>query len=615
MPDDELLVRLRAVGQTAFNSSMNRAAGSIRGVADSAKNLAKVGGAAAGIFAVGAIVKSTRAGVGYNKMIDSQRVAFETLLGSQKAAAKFMAQIQQLALDSPVLNPQETGDAARLLMAYGVANKKVLPFVKALGDMSAATGKSIAETLPRGAMAVGQIASKGKLQSEELNQLAESVGLSRDRIRKELKMTRDEFAAAFTPGNNISAAKALPAIMRAMEKQSGGAAEKLSKTTAGRLDQLREVFARKMGGLTRGAYDLTGRFAYAITKGLMRFDPAAFLKRVDVLRNALKAGFSSGGGAATAGFSGLAGVFVKVGAGARWVGDMVTSKVFPALKKVLPVLGKGAVSAAKQLFGALKPLGPFIGNVLLPLVKGIAIGVGASLVGAFKIAVPLIKGVATFLGWIGEKAKPVKPIIQGVGTAIGFLFSGGIMGGLAKVGGKIGWIGKVAQRLVTPFKRAGGVIKSAFVSVAGLVSTAWDKVLSKITGVLNGLIDAYNAIPGHADLPRVGGDGTSSSDNDLGGLHGFQNMHNADPGNYPTQSGGPTGNGTGRRSRRRRTAPYARGPETRNIPGFAAPGARAVPRRGGSPLLRVQVPVAIGHRQFSQATADVYADDLARLGK
>lgn len=218
-------------------------------------------GGGLGYLGARGLTTAATAGFRYNKMINGQRIAFETLLGSQKAAADFMAQIQQLALDSPVLDPQTTGDAARLLMAYGIAAKDTLPFVKALGDMSAATGKDLSETLPRGAMAIGQIGSKGKLQAEELNQLAESVGLSRDAIRKELHMTKKDFAAAFTPGNNIDASVALPAIRRAMQKVAGGAADALSKTPQGQFARAQEVGSKIMGQITQGIYAAAGKTA------------------------------------------------------------------------------------------------------------------------------------------------------------------------------------------------------------------------------------------------------------------------------------------------------------------------------------------------------------------
>jgi tape measure domain-containing protein len=280
---DDLTLRIKAQGARQSSRDVDRTSGSVRQLgrqtnvaAKGVRSLSREAGrasvslrtlatGAAAYKIAGAIGGAVSQGFAYNKMIDSQNVAFTTLLGSQKRSAVFMAQIQALALKSPVLDPESTGDSARLLMAYGISAKRTLPFVEALGNMAATTGRSIQESMPRGAMALGQIGSKGRLQSEELNQLAESVGLSRDRIRKALDMTREDFNATLAPGGtNIPASKALPAILEAMRKQSGGAADRLSKTSQGKMDRLREVWKKAMGGLTEDLYDARGNIAGAL---------------------------------------------------------------------------------------------------------------------------------------------------------------------------------------------------------------------------------------------------------------------------------------------------------------------------------------------------------------
>lgn len=294
---DEVLIKIRTQGGKAAAADIERARKQIDGLgrstspaaaglgrvgsaatgmasraADAASRIAKLTAAAGALAGTALATKAVQAGAEYNKMQDAQMVAFTTLLKSRAAAQEMMKDIQDLALESPVLDPGSTGDAARMLMAYGLSAQQVLPMVKALGDMSAASGKSIAEVMPRGAMALGQVASKGKLQAEELNQLAESVGLSRDRIREALGMSRDEFEQSFTPGNSIPADVAIPAIQKAMEGQSKGAAELLSKTTAGQISQLREVMARELGNQTRPWYDAFGDTAGGVASILNRSD-------------------------------------------------------------------------------------------------------------------------------------------------------------------------------------------------------------------------------------------------------------------------------------------------------------------------------------------------------
>lgn len=292
MAEEELVARLRASGVGGFRRAMNGAATDVRGVGRAAQTAGSVGAAGmgrlssatsgaataaktligvyAGMKIVGGLKAAAAAGFEFNRTIDSQRIGFTTMLGSQEEARDMMREIQGLAMRSPILDPKSTGEAARRLMAFGVAQGSVIEYTEALGDMAAATGNSIQEVLPMGARALGQIASKGKLQTEELNQLAESVGLSRKAIRKELGMTVEEFESTFTPGNNIMADKALPAIIRAMRKQSGGAAKALSETTAGEIDAARERFAKRMGQVTRPIYDAAGDVIGNVSKDLDR---------------------------------------------------------------------------------------------------------------------------------------------------------------------------------------------------------------------------------------------------------------------------------------------------------------------------------------------------------
>lgn len=258
-----------AAAARRFASSLRVASGATGNLTSSVRNLAtgyaalRLAGVAKDVLGVGAA---------YDQMQDSQMVAFTTFLRSESAARTLMGQIQQLALNSPVLDPATTGQGVQLLLAYGVAAKDALPWVKAIGDASAASGKSVAEVLPEAALAIGQISSKGRLQAQELNQLAQSVGLNMESIRKQLGMTTKQYQASFTAGNSISAAVALPAIRRAMEAQSRGAAALLSKTTAGQVARLREQFARQLGKLERPVYNEAGTLAGVIADRLGTVD-------------------------------------------------------------------------------------------------------------------------------------------------------------------------------------------------------------------------------------------------------------------------------------------------------------------------------------------------------
>jgi tape measure domain-containing protein len=379
-------------------------------------------GAAVGIggtvAATAGIAKAISLGNEYNRTIDAQRVGFTSLLHSQKQAADLMAKMQALAIKSPVLDVQTTGNAARTLLAYGIALKDVLPLTKAIGDMSAASGKSIEEALPNAALAIGQVASKGKLQAQEMNQLAQSVGLSRGRIRKALGLTAKEFEETFKPGQNVSAARALPAILKAMQDQSAGAADRLAKTTQGKLSRTREVIAKAMGQMTRPLYDAVGDLGGHLADAMQKVD---FTKVGDTVARKMKQAVSLG--IKGAGIAAVVGRGVAAGlrgddaagkpAGPSRVEGMGAARVQPVspAEKIGTRIGQIArtveksvskiVGAGHDFVDALKPAAPLL-DALKPAAEGAGGALAGSFVLALKAAAPPAHVLAIALGGIGK---------------------------------------------------------------------------------------------------------------------------------------------------------------------------------------------------------------------
>lgn len=156
------------------------------------------------------------------------------------------------------------------------------------------------------------------------------------------------------------------------------------------------------------------------------------------------------------------------------------SKIGAAIGGAARTIGKGAVEAGKELLDAFKPALPFLQNVLLPLLLGIGKGVLGGIVVAFKILVPVIKILATGLGWLGTILKPFKGVFEDIGIVIGFVAGGPILKALEGLG-KLGIVFKV---LGAPIKLVTGLF--------GLVG----KAIGKIPGAL-GLIGKGLAAAGN----------------------------------------------------------------------------------------------------------------------
>jgi len=148
------------------------------------------------------------------------------------------------------------------------------------------------------------------------------------------------------------------------------------------------------------------------------------------------------------------------------------------------------IALVVRFFDELKPLTPFIENILLPVLVGVFNGVLAALR-------PLVTAVGVFadvLGFLGRVAGPLKPIFEDLGGVLGFLFAGPILvraaGLLRKVGwgfqllapavgaaGRaLGWFGGVARRLAT----------GAFARLGPMATTAAGNLISSLAGGLRG---------------------------------------------------------------------------------------------------------------------------------
>ncbi len=457
-------------GMTMLENSSRRVGstlGSLIGVAKRAVIGVTAVSAVAGAFAA-------KSGISYLQTVDRQRVAFETFTGSAKKAAWIMKQIEQLATDSPALDVSTAGAGVSSLMSYGLAAKEAIGLTRKLSDAAAASGQSVDEAMKLGALAIGQISAKGKLSTEELNQLSEGVRLNRSLVAKELGMSGAEFAKALQSGQ-ITAERAIPAIGRALDKQFKGAQARYAKTTEGRVAGLMDKIGVNAGKFLRPFYNQVGVFATKVTGFLDKIDGAKLGKQVF---GWVKTGMALLGrldlgkwfGMARQGIAAVAGMLSRIDWGS----------VFDAVKGGVEL----AVAEIKKLLDALKPALPFVQNVLFPLVKGIAKGVGGAIVGAIRIAIPVIGFLARALGWIGEKARPLRGWIEKLGMVLGMLFPGSFL--------------RIFGAVLKGFAAAGGIVGRA----AGLIAAAVRVASAPLRALMGGFGAARRAIQGFAQKGR-----------------------------------------------------------------------------------------------------------------
>jgi tape measure domain-containing protein len=470
MASNDVIVRLRMVGAAAFSASAKAASSSVRGIGDAADRVSAKGGrfdsfltkagsglagfhAVAGRAALGMGVAGAAAvgmGIKFDAGMQQSEVAFTNLLGSGEEATAMLDDLYKLAAKTPFEFPELT-KASQMMLGFGMASKDVLPTMTTIGDAVAGVGGG-SEEISRLTRALGQMQAKGKVSSEELMQMAESGVPALKILQDQLGLTGTQLDKKLKAGA-ISADAGISALTAGMQKRYGGMAEAQSKTFSGMISSLKDNANQILGAVMMPLFEvISNKVLPAVNKVASGISKWAKSGGVTTALNALRAGFTKGAGSATAGFQGMNATLVKVGDFAK--------KAFGAFK-----------TAVTDLMSALAPAMPFLRNIVLPLLTGIAKGVIVSVVASFKMLIPIIRIVATVLGWIGEKAKPLRPIIEGIGFVIGVVFAQyilGAVGALSKLGGVFKFIGGAAKIAAVPLRILGGVFRLVGSAAKGL---------------------------------------------------------------------------------------------------------------------------------------------------
>ena len=189
----------------------------------------------------------------------SAHIGFSTLLGEERGQ-QMMDDLDLFAKATPFKSAEVIAQTQRMI-AMGWNAEDIIKDMTTIGDAAAATGKG-EQGLQQIVTALAQIKSKGKLSTEELNQLAEA-GVSAKRYIAEglgygsgdkgiAKMTKDLEKGA------ISSGKALEALLGGMKEYQGMMDKTANETVEGLWSQIEDTFEinifRRWGqGLQTGA--------------------------------------------------------------------------------------------------------------------------------------------------------------------------------------------------------------------------------------------------------------------------------------------------------------------------------------------------------------------------
>lgn len=219
----------------------NRAALSIAGIGAAI--------AAAGVKAVEAAGK-----------LQNVQTAFTNMLGSAQKAAAFSKELQGFAAATPFEFNQVTS-AAQKFLAFGFTAEQVIPTLTAVGDAAAGVGLG-ADGIDRVTLALGQMAAKSRIQSDEMLQLTEAGipawQMLADKIGKSVPEVMDMVSKGA-----VDAATGINALVEGMNQKFGGMMEQQSHTIQGTWSTLMDGIdqtAAQVGLRLAENFNVTGIF-------------------------------------------------------------------------------------------------------------------------------------------------------------------------------------------------------------------------------------------------------------------------------------------------------------------------------------------------------------------
>jgi len=210
-----------------------------------------------------AIKDATRALIEFNSQLELSAIKFEVLTGSAREARAFMRAVEDFAVRTP-FTYADIDLAASRFKAYGFAIEEVIPLLRIVGDVTAGLGggKDVLNGIVR---ALGQIRATGKVQKEELRQLADWGVPALEILQEELGLTAEQVANI---GNlDIPASIGLAALFKGMDARYGGIMEKMERTTVGARNAIQEfllligrnVFQGPLNSLREGLLGIRDR--------------------------------------------------------------------------------------------------------------------------------------------------------------------------------------------------------------------------------------------------------------------------------------------------------------------------------------------------------------------
>lgn len=451
-----------------------------------ASNIAVAGiaGIAASLGALG--VKAVQAAGSFQQT----QAAMTNMLGSAEQAQSLLSDLQSFAAKTP-FEFNDVAAATQKFLAFGFTAEQVIPTLTAVGDAAAGVGLG-KEGVDRVTLALGQMAAKAKVQSDEMLQLTEAGIPAWQMLADKIGVSVPQAMDMVSKGA-VDAQTGLQALVGGMEEKFGGMMEQQSSTITG-------TWSNMMDGLSQTAIAVGQQISDALNL------PDIFASLGDSLQQFAALVKEQGIGEALSQM-----VPPEVQAAAAVLGTTLLTLTIPALGSYIttaklaaaPLVGSliPALNNAKTAFMTM-PTGMAGVNAAMETMKARAVTTGA----AFTSFGSGLKGLITSLPTVAARVAtlaaafgPVGIVITAVGVAIAAFIASGhsLTDFLNVIPGTMDMVQTAGEALAALWGEIGVAIQnlvSAAAPIIAVMATAFTVAIYAIIAVINVFVAILSGI-------------------------------------------------------------------------------------------------------------------------
>lgn len=451
-----------------------------------ASNIAVAGiaGIAASLGALG--VKAVQAAGSFQQT----QAAMTNMLGSAERAQSLLSDLQSFAAKTP-FEFNDVAAATQKFLAFGFTAEQVIPTLTAVGDAAAGVGLG-KEGVDRVTLALGQMAAKAKVQSDEMLQLTEAGIPAWQMLADKIGVSVPQAMDMVSKGA-VDAQTGLQALVGGMEEKFGGMMEQQSSTITG-------TWSNMMDGLSQTAIAVGQQISDAFNL------PDIFSSLGDSLQQFAALVKEQGIGEALSQM-----IPPEVQAAAAVLGTALLTLTIPALGSYIttaklaaaPLVGSliPALNNAKTAFMTM-PTGMAGVNAAMGTMKARAIATGTAFTGFgsnLKGLITSLPAVAARVATLAAAFGPIGIVITAVGVAIAAFIASGhsLTDFLNVIPGTMDMVQTAGEALAALWGEIGVAIQnlvSAAAPIIAVMATAFTVAIYAIIAVINVFVAILSGI-------------------------------------------------------------------------------------------------------------------------